>query len=401
MSKKITDSVSEEEESLLINPNDMQKRRRQVIIDTEPTDEELVKRLERTGNKIYNHGGRVVVEYETMGRFDIDPVLHFRDFTVSDINDITLSRNEDLLKNLVSILNKCKNEDSECDVGDMVLEEFLETLIGVKMEFNSVKHDHPWLCECQQMLEPDAQTINTTSIDLSTLNYRSIEEADAELREFYKPLFDELTDEQFKDFLAIKYKDQSDIDIDSITKEDELKNLKLTEPIGFKDEEGNIYSFRLTRVKDLLDAQKMVQYKYSGKIKAIKNRTAPQNAVMLDFKAKKDDELEEAQYQQAKDLILYAKAFTLMKYNGKDLSKEEAVGTYKKMPRSILYKVTNFFDTSKFGVIDERELACPLCGESSRRLLRQEFNPFEFLPLDLNSTPKTKTVTGLDIFVGI
>ncbi|HRR19546.1 MAG TPA: hypothetical protein P5332_10905 [Ignavibacteriales bacterium] len=391
---------SNDDDSILINPQEIQKRRRSVIVDTVEDDVEIAKKLERSGDKYSNVGGKAIIELETMGRFDMPEVLRFSDFTTQDINDLSLSRQEDLLKVLITILNRCK-DNPEVDIQDMLLEEMLEVLIGIKMEFNSVIHEHPWICNCQQGIETNEQIVNKTEIDLRTIQFSSIEDADKDMQKYFSSVFEQLSEEQFKMYLNVRYKNEPHADISKITKEDEIKTLKVIEPIGFGDDEGNIYSFRFQRVKDLLDAQKMVQFKYAGKIKSIRNKKPTQNDNLLDFKTNKDKELEEIQFQQAKDLVLYAKAFSLVKYNYKDLTKDEAVNLYKKLPRSLLFRVNNFFDEIKFGVNDTREMTCPLCGETSRRSLRQEFNPFEFLPLDVDTVDREKKPTGFNIFIGV
>lgn len=398
MSQKIIDTYDPEDsdESLLINPEELTKRKR--IIDE---DISIAKTIEKTGNKFYNHGGMATVEFETMGRFNIPAVMYFNDYTTQDINDITLSRQEDLLKNLVVILNRSKSSEFEVNVEDMLLDEMLEILIGMKIEYNSIMHNHPWICDCQQYIESEAQVVNSTEIDLTTLKYKSIEEADESMKEYFKEIFEQLSDEQFQQYINIKYKNEPETNLENITKESELKKIKLEEPIGFKDDKENIYSFRFVRVKDLLDATKLVSLKYASKFKNIKNKQTPQNMPLVDFKNQKEKDLEDLQHQQGKDLVLYSKAFSLIKYNGKTLTKDESVKYYKSMPRKLLFRVNKFFEKIKFGIVDERELECPLCGNSSRRLLRQEFNPFEFLPLDDDSTNIKKRTTGLDIFIGI
>mgnify|MGYP001328478228 CR=1 FL=1 len=398
MSKQIYDI--QEDDSLLLNPQDIQKRRR-IIVDQTEEDTEIIKEIERSENKYSNVGGKAVIELETMGRFGIPSVVYFSDFSTQDINDLALSRQEDLLKTLTTILSRCKSDNDKFNIEDMLLEDILEVLIGIKIEFNTTIHEHPWICDCQRGIESSAQIINRTEIDLKTLQYKSIKEADEDMRNYYADIFKQLTPEQFQDYLKIKYKNEPETDISKITVESEISSLKIIEPFGFRDEEGNIYSFRFTRLKDLLDAHKMVQYKYSSKIKAIKNKQAPANSNLADFKNQKESEIEEIQYQQAKDLILYSKAFTLVKYNGKNLSKEEAIGLYKKIPRSLLFRINNFFDQIKFGVNDEREMVCSACGETSRRLLRQEFNPFEFLPLDTDTVNPKTSVAGPNIFIGV
>lgn len=394
--------IDNSEESILINPEDLKRRRTQRIVDNDKLEKEAFEKTKDQIGKIYNKGGQVAVNYETQGRFNIPSTLYFKDFTISHVNDLTLSRQEDLLENLVIILQQIKNEDANINIEDMLIEEFLETLVGIKMEFNTPIHIHPWICECQSGIPVDLQKVNESEIDLRTLKYKSISEVDEDMKIYFRELYNEMSDQEFIAHLKKKYNDDSNISYikNSENIEKEINQIKVKEPIIIFDENGNSYGFRFLRVKDLLNAQKFGESKYAPKIHGIKNKKY-NNDSLINSKMQKEKDIDELKYQQGKDTFLFAKAFTLIKYNGKDLNVEESINIYKKAPRSILLQLSSFVDKLQFGIYDEIELTCPECGEVRKRLLRQDINPYELLPLDTNTEREQGKHPKLNVYFGI
>lgn len=401
MASQLVDNF--EEESILINPEDLKRRRQQKVIENVESEKAAIIETKDQFNKVANRGGQVTVNYETEGRFDMPKTLYFKDFTVSHVSDLTLSSQENLLENLVSIIQQIKNEDAEISVEDMLWEEFLETLIGIKMEFNTPIHMHPWVCDCQSGIPIDAQKINESAIDLRTIKYKSISEVDEEMKIYLKGKFDEMSEEDFVHYLKRKYNEDPNIvyqkNEDTINKE--IQKVQVKEPITLFDDNWNSYSFRFTRIKDLMNAQKLVDNKYSGKIRAVKNRQIIGNESLLDARSHKEKEINDIKTQQAKDIMIYSKAFSLVKYNGKDLTPDEAIKYYKDASRSIFMQMSEVIDKLHFGIYDERELVCPLCGETSKRLLRKELNPFELLPLDLDTERDQRKHSKSIVYFGI
>ncbi len=402
MSNRIVDNF-EEDESIIINPDDLQKKRRQKANDNLENEKQAIEKTKNEFGKIYNKGGQVAVNYETQGRFDMPSTLYFKDFTISHVNDLTLSRQEDLLENLVIILQQIKNENVNINIEDMLVEEFLETLVGIKMEFNTPIHIHPWICDCQNGVAQELQKVNESEIDLRTLKYKSISEVDEEMKIYFKSLFDNMSEQEFVSYLKSKYKDNSNTVYkkDQETIDNEINKIKIKEPITIFDEEHNSYSFRFLRIKDLLNAQKLGENKYAPKIHGLKNKKFNEKDSLTNSKLQKEKEIEDVQYQQAKDTILFARAFSLLQYNGKILSTEESLNYYKKAPRSILMQLSNFMNKLEFGIYDERELTCIECGQVSKRLLRQDFTPFELLPFDTDSKGIKGQPTKFAVYFGI
>lgn len=398
MSHKIIDNS--EDDSLLINPEELKVKRIQRIVDNEENEKQAFEKTKSEFGKIYNKGGQVAINFETQGRFDMPSILYFKDFTIAHVNDLTLSREEDILENIVVILQQLKNEDANVNIEDMLPEEFLEVLVGLKMEFNNPNHKHFWLCECQSGLDKELQKINETNIDLRELKYKSISELDIEIKEFFRTTFCSMSSEDFNNFMQKKYNKNDIFQKTNESIEEELKSIKIKEPINLIDEVGNIYSFKFLRIKDILNAQKLAENKYANKFHIIKNKKHDLSNIS-NSKIQKEKEIEQLKYQQAKDIVLFSRAFTLVKYNDKELTTDESLKYYKAAPRSILLRLSNFLDKLNFGICDERSLVCPHCGETSRRLLRQEFDPYELLPLDTNSDRESGKSTKLNVYFTI
>lgn len=391
-------SEQEQNESMLLNPVEVQERRRKKV-EKENIQQPIDLALPSETNKFYKRGGRVAINYESMGRFSIPATLYFKDYTIEDVTDLTLSRQEDILETVISILNKCKNEDADCKVEDMTVEEFLETLVGMKIQFNTSKHIHRWMCKCQIGIEDNEKSPSEAEVDLTSLQYTSIEEADKTLQEHFRILFNAMNDEEWKEYLFSKYKENPLEDIDSYTKEEEIQKIKLTEPIIYPHE-GKKYAFRLSRIGDVVIGAKVAQKQYASRIKAIQSRKET-NVSLVESKAKKEKEIEDLRIEQMKKATLYARALSLISIDGKSLPETERIEYYKKLPRQGLIDFINLLNNAVFGVNDERILTCNLCGSTEGRVLRQEFNPIELLPLDSDTSRKLRKSSGVTVYFGV
>ena len=376
------------EESPILSPEQVREIRRR-----KPEE----KKMEHTSEKYFTRGNRVAIGYESMGRFSIPTNLYFKDYDIEDVNNLTFSRQEDLLENLLFILNKSKNEDATCSVGDMIPEEFLETLVGMNLQFgNGREHKHPWMCECQNKIPQDEQQVNETVIDLSKIEYMSITEADKLLKDYYKEIFDSMSAEEWNTYLSIRYKNNP-IDFTLHTKEDELSTIIIKEPIS-QEINGKIYAFRLMRMNDVIKGQRQAIKKFSSKIKTIESQKVP----TPELKQKRDVDVSKVKEEQDKYSILYAQAMTLLSVDAIPfVSDEERFLTYKSISRDDLFELIHFYDQFKFGVNQEIELLCPLCGKTVKRSLRQEINSIELLPLDSDSKRTSRNTKTNKIFIGL
>jgi hypothetical protein len=379
-----------EEASVLLTPDEVKKRREK--------KQEIVQQTKV--EKFFNRGGSVAINFETMGRFSIPDIMYFKDYTIEDVNTLALSRHDDLLENVVSIMESLKNEDANCKVSDMLIEEFLESLIGIKKQFNTTQHIHRWLCDCQSNIDENDQIVNETIIDLNEIEYKSIEEGDKLLKNYYKSVFDTMNDEDWKTYIYTKYKNNPIDNVEEYTKEKEIEKIQLTEPIQIGID-NHIYAFRLTRIADLISAQKLSAKKYASKIKNVQNRKDP-NVAIYELKEKKKEEIDRLRYEQAKYTVIAAKALSLVSVDGRELTDDnEKINVYSKLPRSILIEFSHFIDQFKFGIQHEQEFACPICGKVDKRLLQQELNPIELLPLDATSSGERGKPAKLNIYIGL
>jgi len=377
-------------EDLILTPDEVAKRRARKKV------EEVKKPVNE--NKFYNKAGGIFIQYESKGRFDTKTELGFKDFTGADVNDIIFSRKEDLLENVITMLNKNMIQQEEMsDVGDMTMEEFLETIIAIKKQFNTHLHKHLWMCSCQSSRPQEDQQISETEINLNTINYQSIEEADAEFRKAYKEDIDNLSDSEWVSFVGTYYKGQKDASV--WTKDDEVNKIQIKEPIRIHDDAGNVYDFKLTRMKDVIHAQKLANKKYSSRITAVHNRKE-HGVALADLKEKKQKEVQQLEYERDKAIMLYGKAMSLVKMNGRELSDSEKIETYSNFPRSLLLDYMTFIDKIRFGVNDTVELSCPVCGKVSKESLRQEFDIIQLLPFDADSSGKRGKLSRLNFSFG-
>ena len=65
--------------------------------------------------EVTNTGDAVGIEYSTGGRFTLPEFGYFKDYTTKEFNDLALTRQEDKLEVLISILNK-KSVNEEIDI---------------------------------------------------------------------------------------------------------------------------------------------------------------------------------------------------------------------------------------------------------------------------------------------
>jgi len=377
-----------EEETILLSPDEVKKRR-------ERKSEATVKVI--SSEKFHNRGNRVAINYETMGRCSIPETLYFRDYSVTEENDLLLVRKEDQLETTIAVLNKMKNEDANCKVEDMTLEEFFETLIGIKKQFDTINHNHYWICSCQN--EFDDPKVNEIIINLNDLQYKSIAEGDSILKEIFKKKFESLTDENFREYIINKYKDNPSLDLENITKEEELERIQVKEPFVLKYND-RIYSFRFSRIGDLVTARKIAEKEFASKIKEIQNRRNI-NSSLPELKFDKKKELDKLKSEEVKYSLLIAQALTLDSIDGNKLTDADKIKEFSVMPRNEKSKIQNFMHQFKFGVQHEQEFTCPLCGKVDKRWIQREIDYDDLLPANTASDGNSGINASLDIYVGI
>ena len=181
----------------ILSPDEINIRRERKKLE----EQEVIKKSITT--QAENIAKGVKIEYESMGRFSTPAVLYFKDYSVDDINDIIMIQPEYLVETLVPILNKMKfGEGSEnFDVAEMSVEDFTETLVALKKQYNTTKHIHPYMCDCQYSLPDSEQKMNEGVVDLNELKYKSIIDVEEEYKAQTKKNLDELSEEDWIEYV--------------------------------------------------------------------------------------------------------------------------------------------------------------------------------------------------------
>jgi hypothetical protein len=369
-------------EGLILTPEEVAARRRQPKVN-----EQIVSDVEEP-EILQNTAGTVKIDYEAMGRFSTPASLYFKDFTNEQVVDITLSNQDDLLKNLVLMLNKMKVNEEDFDCRYMTAEDLLETLIAIKIQFEGIDHTHYWLCDCQSEKSDKERVINEAQLNLLELNYKSIEQVEEETKEYLKNIFDQMSDEEFRQYVIKKYKNNPIEDLDSYSREIEVERTKVKDPI-FIQSGKDVYGIQYPRIDHVLKAQKYAENAFNSKIKAVSNKRLA-NVPLAELKEMKDEEIKQLKEQQAKLFIFYSKAMMLNSKNGIALTDQEKYEEYKtNITRSTSNKIDDILNKMQHGLQHEVELLCPLCGESSKRWLQHNIDPRELLPYRTGTKPNS------------
>ena len=386
-----------EDKNILINPKDVQNRQVRESRKTDVSDE-------NNNNKEIKYikkGNLVEINFESEGRFSLPETMHFEDFDVSDVQELSVVDTDDIVESLISILDKNKDTEYKVSVGDATPAEFMEILLGIRIKFNTKKITHYWVCDCQQGKHPDDQIVNETKINLATLKFRSIPEADKEFREKFKADFSEISKEEFIEYLKERYANNPLENYETWSIKDELDSIQIKEPIVYRSRlTEKIYKFNVLRMKNIIQAQKIVDKEYRPKLKEIQNK---QDASMplAELKAWKEEQRKKIEEQKTKDLITYSQALTMTSMNDQNLSDKDKVKEYVLLKRSEYFDLNEYLSDIAYGVHDERELSCHQCMETKRRLLQREINPLEILPLDTSTDNEQRGSRKPNIYFGV
>lgn len=377
------------EENTLINPKDLQKR--------EP------RQKEESSEKYRVKGNLVEVKFESNGRFSLPSIVYFEDYNVEDIQEFAVCSLDDILETVVVILDKLKNKDCEVSITKATPNEFIEILIGMKAKFDIPEYKHSWICSCQYSKSEDDQIVNENTIHLNKIKFKSIEEVDEDIRKNIKIVFDKMSEEEFNQYLKDKYKNDQ-TKIDTYNRELELESIQVNDNIQYRSKKDNkVYNFSMMKIENVLQAQKIVKEKYKHLIKSIHNKK--NNGKPLDiFKSEKEEELNKIEKKKAKDIITYSEGLTLKSVDGVEIKDiEEKINIYKKLKRDDYFELENFIKTIDYGAYYDEKLSCPLCGKAEGRVLRQDINPIELLPLDPDSKSSSnkRDGGGLNIYFGV
>ena len=392
-----------------LSPNEVEdlKAGKNIIVDNGLTDdtEEVVDEAKEeikpnvtpiVQNKAIavNNAGKVKIDFESNGRFDMPSALHFAGYKIDHVDQFALVNEENIFETLVSVVEDLKQEDQEVSIENMLIEEFFEALIGIKSQFNTPHHIHRWLCDCQNKEDKNTQIINEKIIDLRKLKFRSIETAD----EIYKEMVTEAFEIEgvFSHYIKLKYGQEATES--EFTKEEEIKQVKIDEPYSITDG-VDVYKFRLLRVKDLIVSSRYITKKYSSKIKAVRAKQI-HNVKAEELKQIKEEELEKLEIKKGQEFVRTLRRVCLTEFNGRPLNTLEEKLQIE-LPLNIVNDSTDFLERIKFGVYDKQDFECPICGYSEQRLLHLEFDFIEFIPIKSDTANELRNITRGNIFMGV
>jgi hypothetical protein len=339
--------------------------------------------------EIKENSDAVGIEFSTGGRFTTPKLGYYKYYTTKQINDLGLTRQDDKLETLLSILNQV-NVNNEIQAEDLLLEELFEVVVAIKRKFRGNWHTHKWYCEeCQKDVEDKDKVVSEMDIDLSTLKEISIEESDDNFRSFMKQRYEKLKTQNPTIFLQQMKILKPDLSIDipnDVNIDEVLKNINIKEPFNITcPVTKKKYSFRFTRVGDYIKAKRFIDLKYSPQLKNVKKERWNSKGSLAEFKHSQEFKLNQLNEQKAKDTLLAAKAFSLVTVNGKELKDTERFNELSNMNPITAEALAEVLENQKFGIQDERDYTCNLCGHTERGYLMRRTSVLEFI-LDNSSS---------------
>lgn len=390
---------SKEEDILAVRNAKLEKLAEQSEDSNATSDETLLaEAIQNAKNSPTGGMGALRIDLESQGRFSLPETLYFDAYTFEDVNQLSLSNEDDLLANLVEVLRR-RQVGTNVDIREATLEEFLSILADMKAQYNTEKHPHFWFCDCQDHLPDNQRNYSQKEINLKTLKRRTIMEVEEILRGDMKKRFEAMGEEAWKSYLEMKYPNGIPEDA---TRETEIKKVRYKEPIKFKGLNGKVYEFRLTRVKDLIFGFNVANRQYAHKIRRARNAYKP-NVSKEELQEWRNNEVKALESERAKKALIYTRAESLVSVNGKVLKNEdERIAEMQSVDSQSVIEYSKYLKYLNFGIHDERQLDCNLCGKPERGYLHQRISPLELLPIDASeadgSAPGYKNNAGLDFF---
>lgn len=390
------------EESNLLNPDEIRNKAKRIQTSSIiQEDENETENFEFVSPK--NYGETLEVIFESNGRFGNPQRIVIKDFTGGQINDIITTKEEKLLETVVSCLNENVIEPKGFKIENLTNEEFFELLLGMKVAFDSVELRHRWYHSCQDNVPNiKERQLSESIIDLREVKTVSIEEADRILREEFLKKLKEMPDEEFQNFIELKYGKGV-----QKTREEEANEVRIKEPINIPGSEFT-YQFSFMRIKYLIEAQRRASKEIDHLIR-IENSKSLHGKSKEEMQAIREEKIEELNREKAQKFLLYSQAFCLLgKVNNKTKevfkfdTLDEKVKEYKNISRSVMLNFINALDKIKYGVQHEVELECNLCEGTERGFLQRIISPFELLPVSDTERDFTKRKlqqsTGFDFY---
>jgi hypothetical protein len=311
------------------------------------------------------------------------------DFLASHINSLVTVKEDKLLETLCYCLNECVVEPKNFKVENLTDKEFLELMLAMKIAFDSKELEYYFYHSCQDNIPEKLKKASVDIIRLDNVKMISIEQSDEILREFVSTKLKQLDEESYKQYLILKYGY-----FKNITIEEEVKTIKVKEPIYIKDYDNIIYEFRFVRIKDLIEANRIVSKEYDHKIRIETNKPIPKSnqeeaiaireEIMEELKRKKAERFIEV----VKNLCLVAKTVN----NKRIVFENTEQKLSEKINRKVYLNYMNAVSEVKYGIEHEVELHCNLCDseEPQRGYLQRLITPLHLLPVSITQTTTTE-----------
>ncbi len=301
----------------------------------------------------------IPITLPTNGKLSAPKVLHFRDYTMADALELNTLDEDDRFLALVHVLSSMCYEDFDCS--DLHINELMIILFSIHATFisNRIEKEYyiddelPQGSDVGQLNHPD--NISSTELLISKLVTKSIDE--------------DLSGNELKD----KFKEPFTL-TDAITK--------------------SKFKFRLSRVKDLLVAQKACEEMFGkdiSKFKYIKKQLEDIRQIKDPSERKStmnslidNDDNYDAYYKFTQkyneNYVMLVQCQQLVSIDDEILeSLDDKLLAYKtKVPKDIWEKYNDVVENYKFGLLEEQEFYSDVLQQSiTRRFLFQLSN---FLP---------------------
>lgn len=391
--------MQDKEKPTAIDP-DLYKKQKEERKKNKQKEEKIKPQYEE--KEFTNRGNSTRMTLSSEGRFSLNGTLYFEGWRDDHLMDLSLIQDEaDLPETLIAILDELKADDEidPVSIANATADEIIEILINMKQAYSPEEahnHEHRWICECQDHLPEHLKKINNEIVDLYTLNFRSMSEMDDEfIKDTVKPRLESMDNTQWN-----RYKQVAEID-ESFSKEDFISNFKIKDKINLFDTETQTkYTFIFPRFGHILKGYKMANEEFKWEIEKIRNKKASNEDEAL----RQQDKLKEIQNKRAKKALKYIRKLALYSINDKIIEKdEEKVKT--EVPGQIFDQLVSYQNYIDYGLHNEREFVCPLCGKTDRRLLQQFIGPLELLPIVHNDSSvhtknKPRSTDRIEVFFG-
>jgi len=318
----------------------MEVKQSQLIVN--PDEKERIQAVERnTKNKLKAPVGFYPIRLSTKGKLSVPEVLHFRNFNMNEIIDLsTVTDEEERMFILIKCMNNMVFEDIKCE--DLHENELTEILMNIHFMFNSseigpYQYHIDNTIEDQELLEKK-ENIGKVSFTNKDLNTISIQD-------------------NFKEPITIKGKNKS-------------------------------FKFRLPRINDTLKAREYVLEKYKAekeqfldiewRLKHNENQSIEKQLPIPDDDLK---EYKEYSSKKAKDFLRVFESCLIIGNDKKDFDLNESLEVFDNnevdLQMWIAYNSTT--KNIKFGIDENVIFKDP--KDSSKSLARRFlFQPFDFMP---------------------